>query len=199
MKFYLDTEFHEFRKQPKVLGIKVGKPINTIELISIGIVAEDGRELYIVSNEFDVKAAWDDKWLRDNVLWPIFRQNTSGDARNEISFDLQGMKRVIGHIGKPRLDMACDIMVFMGHSPEVYAYFADYDWVVTCWIFGRMVDLPVSFPFFCMDLKQMMAERGLDGTWKDLVCPQGAGKHDALEDARWNRQLHEAILRTQQK
>ena len=37
-KYYLDCEFHEYKKQPKVLGLSVGKPIDTIELISIGIV-----------------------------------------------------------------------------------------------------------------------------------------------------------------
>jgi len=45
MKYYLDTKFHEYKRQPKVLGIKVDKPIDTIELISIGIVSGDILEL----------------------------------------------------------------------------------------------------------------------------------------------------------
>jgi hypothetical protein len=50
MNYYLDTEFHEYKKKPLI-----GKAIDTIELISIGIVAEDGREYYAVCNEFDLQ------------------------------------------------------------------------------------------------------------------------------------------------
>src|SRR5262245_10433135 len=38
----------------------------TIELVSIGVAAEDGREFYAVSNEFDPSTAG--KWVRANVL-----------------------------------------------------------------------------------------------------------------------------------
>lgn len=59
-------------------------------MISIGIVAEDGREYYAISNEFNTKKAWNrydlrqkmvcdgapeaykEYWVRDNVLRPIF-------------------------------------------------------------------------------------------------------------------------------
>ena len=40
MKYFIDTEF-----------VDDGK---TIDLISIGIVAEDGRELYVESADFDL-------------------------------------------------------------------------------------------------------------------------------------------------
>ena len=59
MNIYIDTEFHEYAKQPKLFGfIPVGKPIPTIDLISIGLVDQDGREYYAISNEFDVDDAW---------------------------------------------------------------------------------------------------------------------------------------------
>ena len=40
-----------------------------------------------------------------------------------------------------------------------YAYYADYDWVVFCWVFGKMIDLPEGFPMYCRDLKQMIDEK----------------------------------------
>ena len=40
MKYFLDTEFHEFHYN--LVGHNY--PINTIQLISIGIVREDGKE-----------------------------------------------------------------------------------------------------------------------------------------------------------
>jgi len=52
MKFWLDTEF-----------IEDGK---TIDLLSIGIVREDGQEYYAVSLDADWSKAGD--WVKENVL-----------------------------------------------------------------------------------------------------------------------------------
>ena len=52
MRYFYDTEF-----------IEDGR---TIELISIGVVAEDGREYYAVSTEFDPERAG--SWVRAHVL-----------------------------------------------------------------------------------------------------------------------------------
>ena len=48
MKYFLDTEFIEGFHKPLF-----GKKRHFIDLISIGIVCEDGREYYAVSNEFN--------------------------------------------------------------------------------------------------------------------------------------------------
>ena len=95
MKYFLDTEFLE-GTQKKWFGET--KP--TIDLISIGIVAEDGREYYAISKDFNLKEAWnryDIKveqvsgdmrnrypegiktkvyWIRENVLKPIYNELT---------------------------------------------------------------------------------------------------------------------------
>ena len=52
MRFFYDTEF-----------IDNGR---TIELISIGVAAEDGREYYACSTEFPVEQAG--RWVRTHVL-----------------------------------------------------------------------------------------------------------------------------------
>ena len=52
MKYFLDTEFHESKKPVKMLGITL-KEVRTIDLISIGIVCEDGREYYAISKDFN--------------------------------------------------------------------------------------------------------------------------------------------------
>ncbi len=52
MKIYVDSEFIDDCK--------------TVDLISIGLVAEDGRELYLQSTEFNIDRA--SQWVRDNVL-----------------------------------------------------------------------------------------------------------------------------------
>ena len=89
MKYFLDTEFLE-GTQRKWFGET--KP--TIDLISIGIVAEDGREYYAISKDFNLKEAWNrydwkqkkvsdgipgaykDYWIRENVLKLIYDELT---------------------------------------------------------------------------------------------------------------------------
>ena len=88
MIYYIDFEFIEGFHKPLL-----GKRRHFIDMISVGIVAEDGREYYAISNEFDLKEAWNrwqweetnktdlpgitrskikKYWLRDNVLKPIW-------------------------------------------------------------------------------------------------------------------------------
>ena len=89
MKYFIDTEFHQYKKKPLF-----SKSIDTIELISIGIIDSDNREYYAISKDFDVKEAWNrwqletqsgdmrnifpegkkEYWLRENVLKPIWRE-----------------------------------------------------------------------------------------------------------------------------
>ena len=58
MKYFYDTEFLEGKQDRRFLGIKYGKTLPTIDLISIGIVCEDGREYYAISKDFNLKEAW---------------------------------------------------------------------------------------------------------------------------------------------
>lgn len=147
MKYWFDTEFIEY-------------PC-TIDLISIGIVAEDDRELYLVSSEFDESKA--SEWVRENVIGKL------GDVPQ---ISREKMKR--------------KIVGFVGHgSPEFWAYYADYDWVALCWLMGTMMDLPEGWPMFCRDIKQMAVDLG-----NPRLPEQGAGEHNALDDARWNREAY---------
>ncbi len=197
MKYFLDTEFHEY----KTKGGLLSRPVNTIELISIGIVDENGRQFYAICKDFDTKAAWANEWLRENVLKGIFY-----DRRNRgVEFNLRNFNQLIREQGRTAKDIAAGIMAFVYPKhyvdnmtaarlqPQFFAYFADYDWVVFCWIFGRMIDLPKGFPMFCIDLKQVMEDHGLNKEWKRGACPDPEGEHNALVDAKWNHTLFNAI------
>ena len=74
---------------------------------------------------------------------------------------------------------------------EFYGYYADYDWVVFCWIFGRMIDLPKGFPMYCKDLKQMMDRENIK---REKIHTEPATEHSALEDARWNLKLYNYLM-----
>ena len=139
---------------------------HTIDLISIAIVSESGDEYYAVSSEFDESKASD--WVKDNVLPTL----DSG-------------------VCKSKLIIKNDILEFIGNGkPEFWGYFADYDWVVFCWLFGTMMDLPKGWPMYCKDLKQVYDEKGIMAIPQFLIYDE---RHNALEDARWNRDLYKYL------
>lgn len=146
MKYTFDTEFIED-------GI-------TIDLISIGMVSEDGRELYLISTEFDETKASD--WVTENVL--PFLELAPSDA------------------WMSRDEIRDAVLAFVGDdtSPEFWANFADYDWVTLCQLFGRMIDLPDHFPMYCGDLKQLHVMLGEP----ELPSQPEEEEHEAIADAR---------------
>ena len=183
MLYWLDTEF-----------IEDGK---TIDLISIGIVAEDGREYYAVNNECNFCNA--SPWVWENVLAPmgvykplryvnpsdpstslntkqtLLAAKSKTAIREDISWFLCG-----GDFKKEGQTVDGDLP--LKESPEIWAYYSAYDWVAFCQLFGTMMDLPKGYPMYCRDIKQECDRLG-----NPELPKQGKGKHNALADARWNR------------
>lgn len=158
MKYFYDTEFNE-------------KP-GTIDLISIGIVAEDGREYYAVSNEFNIEDT--NQWVKENVI-PHLPPESEWRSRVEIRDG---------------------ILAFIGDddSVELWGYYADYDHVALCWLFGCMIDLPSNMPMFTHDLKQY-ANRLKGFNFPD----DPVGEHNAIVDARWNKELYLRLCQHEEK
>lgn len=142
MRFWFDTEFYEDG--------------STIQLISIGVVSEDGRTYYAETGRSS-ELANKTEWLRANVAPHL--------------------------IGSPRLQrglLAADLVTFMGSEPEIWAYYGAYDWVVLCQLFGRMIDLPAGWPMYCRDVKQLADSLGNPKLPKQVTV-----EHNALSDAMW--------------
>jgi hypothetical protein len=93
-------------------------------------------------------------------------------------------------------------------KPEFYAYFADYDWVVFCQLFGKMIDLPNEFPMFCIDLKQeldnkadrlrlpnteLSKEQMIETIKGTVNYPKQTNEHHSLEDAKWVKELYKFL------
>ncbi|WP_435018402.1 3'-5' exoribonuclease domain-containing protein [Tundrisphaera sp. TA3] len=148
MRIWFDTEF-----------IEDGK---AIDLMSIGLVAEDGRTYYAECEECDLSKASD--WVRHNVIPHL------AGAR------------------KPREVIAREIVEFAGESPEFWAYYASYDWVALCQLYGPMVWLPKGWPMFVMDVKQWAMTLG-----NPRLPEQGNGEHNVLADAKWTKQAWEFL------
>lgn len=148
MRIWFDTEF-----------IEDGR---TIDLVSIGLVREDGETYYAEAKEADLSRA--DDWVRANVL-----AHLTGEV-------------------KPRAVIAEEIKAFVGEAPEFWAYYADYDWVALCQLYGRMIDLPKGWPMFCRDIQQERARLGIE------KLPEQVGvEHNALADALWNKEAWEFV------
>jgi hypothetical protein len=157
MKIWFDTEFWENGR--------------TIDLISIGMVREDGQTFYAESSECNLHNA--SPWVVQNVL-P----------------HLQGGSYVWN-----RKDMAEYIVAFAGgnrgEKPEFWAYYADYDWVALCQLFGTMMDLPKGWPMYCRDVKQLCDELGNP----PLKKQDDGSEHNALADALWTKMAWEYLMR----
>lgn len=184
MKYFLDCEFIEGFHKPFF-----GKRRHFIDLISIGIVAEDGREYYAISTEFNSNDA--DDWVKKNVIQKLpnkiapYPESSPRERRESL-------------LWRKNKTIAIDILNFVWGAdaqPKFYGYYSDYDWVLFCSLFGRMIDLPKGFPMYCMDIKQMMEERGLTNEWKNQVCPDGPDEHNALADAKWNMRLYNEVIK----
>lgn len=148
MRYFYDTEF-----------IEDGR---TIELVSIGIVAEDGREYYAVCTDFDPSKA--NGWVRENVLDklpnPASKAWKSTDTiRSEVY----------------------DFLTSGAGRTELWAWVGAYDHVLLAQMWGDMTGLPREIPRYTRELRQYWEFAG-NPTLPDAPT----GSHDALVDARHN-------------
>lgn len=151
MNYFFDCEFNE------------QGTTRPIELISIGIVAEDGREFYAENADVDLSKL--PEWHQENVV-----PNLKGGA-----------------FRMPHANIGSGVLNFMaGDSKSVlWAFFGAYDWVLFCQLFGRMVDLPDALPGYFNDLRQAMIHV-MGGYFRPRIPVPGKA-HNALNDAHWNR------------
>jgi hypothetical protein len=173
MKYYLDTEFIE-------------SPC-TIDLISIAIVREDGRYLYAENSQCDFSKAND--FVKQHVLPQLIMRRGIAHAEKMPGNSL----RILAPPGA----IKSVILEFIGdNKPEFWGYYADYDWVAFCWLFGAMVDLPRGWPMYCRDLKQLADQMGVTSE----ECPVVQGdEHNALSDARWNLEFYKYLVEKQRR
>lgn len=165
--YFLDAEFIEDSQK------------RAIDLISIGIVAEDGREYYACNDECDLSKAND--WVKANVLPNLPAKHIGVNPGDP---DVSPLVRQDILRWKTLDAIAKDILEFC--SPEKYGNpifwgeWSSCDWVAFCWIFGDMIDLPKGFPMRCRDVIQWAEDHlGIDA---EELPPsmETEGKHDAL-------------------
>lgn len=252
-KYYIDTEFIEglfrpFRFLPTIFGWN--KKRWSIQLISIAICCDDGRKYYAVSKEFRSRDA--NEWVRKNVIAKLpERYTVMPDPNWHTHKYIPGYEgspiRIPNPIYKSNKDIISDIVQFIcpagtaseyagggsidtgltnylkKYPPTFYGYYADYDWVLLCSLFGAMMKLPKGFPMYCVDLKQELDNAiwkhvelggnsglyiGDDAPFRNFEkllkavkqmpeYPKQADAHNAEDDALFNFNLHNFIIKLQ--
>lgn len=165
MLYALDTEFCENGK--------------TIELISVALVAEDGRTFYVQVCEtpidedrrefYGLTAPLAHEWVRQHVVPHLDHRNCLTPCEASAC------------PWRHKSDVPDAILGFLHDaSPVFVGYYSAYDWVALCQLFGTMMDLPQGWPMYCRDLRQLLDYAGLQHVRQPDEMP-----HHALSDAQW--------------
>jgi len=144
--------------------LEFGDTAGEISLVSIGAVAEDGREYYAVSSDFDPFAVH--PWVRDHVLPQLPPAST----------------------WKPRSQLREELLEFLGPEPVLWAWYGAYDHVALCQLWGAMPQLPRALPRLTLDVRQLWEHLG-----RPPLPAQNGGLHDALADARHVKVRYDAL------
>lgn len=169
-----DLEFIEYRHS-------LFRKRCTIELISIALVCEDGREYYAVNRDMPKRRIRKHLWLMQNVVPHLPKPHGDWNLHMPESWLFNYRDPAV----KPEKQIADEVAAFIQATPDVelWANYGAYDHVRLCWLWGLMVDLPPGVPMYTNDIQQEARRLGL--AWDDLPKQEG-GEHNALADARHN-------------
>ena len=147
---FLDTEFNH----------------DTLELLSIALVKENGDHLYRVVSGVDYSKC--DEFVRDTVV-PLL---------------LEGFEPI--KVMSSREQLKKDIENFLhgnGEYYKIWAWFSSYDWVLFQRLWGKNKVLPLQIPYYCNDWRQKLDDIGLRFSPR-LYQFDKLRKHNALYDAQ---------------
>lgn len=127
------------------------------------------------------------------------------------------LKFLIKKYGKSKEQIASEIVDFIYPDgvyekssnsiikPNLFGFYSGYDHVCLCWLYGKMIDLPTGLPYYTIDLQQECdriynekKEEYYKSGGNNFILklsnhpkyPRQTNEHNALADARWNRDLH---------
>ncbi|MBK9107307.1 MAG: 3'-5' exoribonuclease [Saprospiraceae bacterium] len=170
MKIFLDMEFTGLHQ--------------ATTLISMGLVAENGREFYAEFNDFDRNQL--NPWLEEHVLPKLEYKEVEEILENSgTTFKMKGNKIQI----RKELETWLSEFDFI----EIWADVLAYDWVLFCELFGGAMNIPSNIFFAPFDLATYFRLKGIiepmDRFTKDVSRFEFAGadkakQHHALIDSQ---------------
>lgn len=169
MKVFFDTEFTGLHK-------------NTT-LISIGLIAEDGRKFYAEFNDYDKSQI--DGWLQENVI-----ENLRFDDRPDWEFDPWF------HWGDTTfVKNALQKWLAQFDKVEMWSDCLAYDWVLFNNIFGHAFSIPDNVYYIPFDICTLFKIKGID---TDISREKFSGfegdKHNSLYDAEVIKACYEKLV-----
>lgn len=173
MKIFFDTEFTGLHQQTT--------------LISIGLVAEDGRSFYAELTDYDQSQI--DDWLKENVINNLLLNSNEWDGMEY--FGINQEDAVKGDTETVRKWLTTWLTQFDG--VEIWSDCLSYDWVLFCQIFGHAFSIPKNIYYIPFDICTLLKIKGID---PDISREEFAGmtggikKHNALWDAKVIKQCY---------
>jgi hypothetical protein len=160
MRYWYDWEFDENGQ--------------TIKPISLGVIAEDNRELYLINETYF--AQWKrglvkpSPWVIKNVLAKI-----PGEDRAIHGWPLASFPKIV-------LNFISDNNRYLKREDiELWGHFAAYDHVALAQLWGPMINLPKPIPMYTND------DMTIKGLQEPPTRPIELLEHNALHDARYQR------------
>lgn len=155
MRVYFDTEFTGLHQ--------------ATTLISIGMVAEDGREFYGICDDYDKKQV--DNWIQQNVINHILLPNPIECQYCEGTN--AGVRDSVAQFLKPY------------DTVEMWSDCLSYDWMLFCQMFGGAFGIPKNVYYIPFDICTLFKVRGIDPDInREAFAGIDGNKHNALHDAR---------------
>ena len=177
MKVFMDTEF---------TGLHKGTT-----LISIGLVAENGKSFYAELTDYD-KSQVDD-WLEENVISHLYLDKAQYDRRLRDSYDEVESVGTADHV-KHELEW----WLKQFDDIEIWSDCLSYDWVLFNNIFGTAFDIPKNVYYIPFDICTVFKLKGIDPdiSREEFIDNSVEGeKHNALYDAKVIKACYEKLMK----
>lgn len=155
-----------------------------IQIVSIGIICEDGKKIYRINPEALSNVA-KHPWLSVHVapFLPMHSPSTGIIAWDEAHDEYQYVSRSLD-------ELIADVLEFCRSIPglELWAWMGHYDHVVFHQLFGSMNEQPAGIPLYTRDIQELI----LANPQVELP-PQPWRRDHALDDARWTMEVYQLL------
>lgn len=172
-----------------------------VNLVSVGMVDDQGNELYGINVDAPLSALWQNRWTREN-LWPTLPLEPVNQGAIAI-LDWDATHPDIAHVRKLE-NLREDVLQFLiaEGEPEIWGWCSGFDYVLLSQLWGTFDDRPPLMPMFIHDLEQLAVNELEPDAWNHIQrqcateATEGASeaRHNALVDAREIRRLHAGVM-----
>lgn len=183
MKIYYDFEFIDD-------GIE-------IQPISVGMLSESGAEYYAVFADVFWPHVMRHDWLRENVV-PHLPTKLDPKHNNELWMDyehpdVKSTRVIRGEIEQFLLN-AFNESQAVTDELELWGWYSAYDHVALAQLWGPMAKLPKFVPMWTNDIRQEFQRFD-----NPKFYPSQPITHNALDDAKYHKELHDFIIKYAEK